>query len=537
MTRFVHCLVLSLFTLTVPSAIASRWSPFDYGAVANGKTPDTAALQRTIDAAHAAGGGTVRLSPGRYLTGTLALRSGVTLHLEKGAVLLGSARVADYRRGKWPALLLAEGQERIAVTGEGEIDGQGAAVAADTIRIFESGRLVEFFPGVTPGQTVRLGADTTADRVIDPHALQAAGALAAVVAPRDRADRATWRVDECVRPQLIEFSHCRGVRVSGVTLRNAANWVQSYRMCDDLEIRGVTVRSTTYWNNDGIDVVNCRRVRIEDCDIDSADDGICLKSEPNAAGRGCEDIAIARCRVRSSASAVKLGTASHHAFRRIRIEDLDVRDTFRSAVALETVDGAALEDVEVRRVRARRTGNAFFIRLGQRNLAQPPGVLRRVLLENFEVDVPAGKPDAGYPHEGPPASAPMNLAPASIVGLPDRPIDGVELRNIRITYGGGASAKRSEAPPARVSDVPENRAGYPEFTMFGELPAWGLFIRDAQNVALQNVTLSLARPDSRSALVAVRTEHLVLDALNCQGVGHDAPTVLITPTVQQPESK
>jgi hypothetical protein len=523
-------LVVLALGCTPPPASAAKtaasWSPRQFGAVGDGIALDTVALQQTIDVAHAAGGGIVRLEPGNYLTGTLTLRSGITLHLEKGATLLGSPRLADYRRGKWPALLLASNQERIAVTGEGVIDGQGKLVATDSIRIFESGNHTDFFPGVAPGQRVNLGGDINAGRVIDPHAMERDGTLAAVVAPRSRADMPTWRVDECVRPQLIEFSQCHDVRISGVTLKNAANWVQSYRMCDELEITGIRVDSTTYWNNDGVDIVNCRRVRITDCDINTADDGICLKSEPNDEGRGCEDVVIARCRLRSSASAVKLGTASHHAFRRIRIEDIDIHDTYRSAIALETVDGAVLEDVEVRRVRARNTGNALFLRLGQRNAAKPPGVLRNILLEDFEVEVPAGKPDAGYQHEGPRPKVPMNLPPASVVGLPGHPIEDVVLRDIRITYGGGASRAKAEVLISRLGEVPENRSGYPEFTMFGELPAWGLFIRDAQNIALRNVSLSLTQPDFRSALVAVRIDKLMLDALEVGGAGGEPAVVL-----------
>lgn len=518
---------LHLLLAILASAVGrADWSPQDFGARADGFTLDTAALQQAIDAAHAAGGGTVNLAAGRYLTGTIEMRGGVTLHLARDATLLGSARIADYRRGKWPALVLAIAQQNIAITGEGVIDGQGALVAADTVRIFDSGRLTDFFPGVADGQTVNLGADTTTGRVIDPHAMQRAGTLARLVAPRDRADRATWRVDESVRPQLIEFSHCRGVRVTGVTLQHAANWVQSYRYCEDVEIRAIRVESTTYWNNDGLDLVNCRRVRVADCDINAADDGICLKSEPNAAARGCEDIVIQRCRLRTSASAVKLGTASHHAFRRIVVEDLEVRDTYRSAVALETVDGGDLEDITVRRVRARHTGNAFFLRLGQRNLDRPPGALRRVILRDFDVEIPAAKPDAGYPHEGPSPTIATNLLPAVIVGLPDRAIEDLELQDIVITTAGGASRQRAEVPSDQLALVPEHRAGYPEYTMFGELPCWGLFVRHARNLRLRRVALRLAAPDFRPALIADRVAELRLDDVHLDTAGSAIALVL-----------
>jgi hypothetical protein len=528
------CLIASLLVVALggtPSASRAQntdtvLSPKQFGASVDGITLDTAALQGAIDAAHAAGGGTVRLEPGTYLSGTLVLRSGVTLHLEKGATLLGSPRVADYRRGKWPALLLAQDQERIAVTGDGVIDGQGKLVAADTIRIFESGLLTDFFPGVAPGQTVNLGGDTNKGRLIDPHALLRSGSLAAIVAPRSRADAATWRVDEAVRPQLIEFSRCHDVRVRGVTLRNAANWVQSYRLCDEVEITDVRVESTSYWNNDGLDIVNCRRVRIADCDINAADDGICLKTEPNDEGRGCEDVVIERCRLRTSASAVKLGTASHHDFRRIHIRNIEIHDTYRSAIALEVVDGGVIEDLEIRNIKARNTGNAFFLRLGQRNPDRPPGSLRQVLLSDFEVEVPTGKPDAGYEHEGPPPKFSSNLMPASIAGLPDRPIENIVLRNIRIVYGGGGRREVAEIPPDRLSSVPQRRESYPEFSMFGELPAWALYLRHIHGIRLENVRLLLALPDYRPALVADDVMGLAIKGAELDPHGARPPVIL-----------
>ena len=137
-------------------------------------------------------------------------------------------------------------------------------------------------------------------------------------------------------------------------------------------LRRIKGDSTTYWNNDGMDITDCRNVQISKCDINSGDDGICLKS--GAAGnagqgdsssqnsKGCYQVDISDCRIRSSASALKFGTASFGGFRRIHASNLTIYDTFRAAIAMESVDGGTLDDVLVENVTATNTGCAIFLR-------------------------------------------------------------------------------------------------------------------------------------------------------------------------------
>lgn len=193
------------------------------------------------------------------------------------------------------------------------------------------------------------------------------------------------RPKEPMRPQLIEFVNCKNIQVRNVSLSSAACWVQTYQSCENVLLDSVHVISDAYWNNDGIDIVDCHHVRITNCDINVADDGICLKSV--SADQFCDSIYVANCVIRSSASAIKFGTVSHGGFRNVTIEQIKIHDTFRSAVAIECVDGGTLENVLVNGVEALNTGNAIFIRLGDRSKTRDAGILRNITIKNIKVEV------------------------------------------------------------------------------------------------------------------------------------------------------
>jgi polygalacturonase len=458
-------LILSLiaagsFCSSSPAASTS-FNIRNEGAVPDGKTPNTAVLQRTIDRCHAAGGGRVLVPEGTFVTGGLQLKSNVELHLEKGAVLLGSTNPDDYSdngyephagpeiagRPAWKALLFARNADNISLTGAGTVDGQGRVVAENI--------------------WVKLNPDT---------------------------DKGSRRAHEKHRPQLIYFRECSNIAIRGITLKNSSCWVQTYEKCRDLVLQGLRVDSTVFWNNDGVDLIDSRKVTIQDCFIDSADDGICLKS--HGVGDFCEDISISNCIVRSSASAFKLGTASRGGFRNIKIRNMHVYDTYRSAIALEAVDGGFLENIDIDGVTAHNTGNAIFIRRGQRH--GTPAPVRNISIKNLIAYIPAHKPDLGYPTAGPSVRTPHNLMPSSITGLPGFPVENVVLENIQILHAGGGDKQKAFVEPGQVPEKPKD---YPEFSMFGELPAWGLYVRHAKGITLKNVTFKALNPDFREMIV------------------------------------
>ena len=448
--------VFIILVILLRSNIYSQFSISEFGAVADAKTLNTQAIQQTIDKCTAQGGGVVLIPKGTFLTGTIVLKTGVNLHFTEGGILLGSSKRADYEKNDWYALILAKGQKNISITGKGTIDGQGKDLAADVERMRQAGLI----------------------KNVKPHN----------------------RPDENHRPQIIEMTDCENVRIEGVTIKNAACWVQTYHNCTHLKIHKIRVESTAYWNNDGIDIVDCRHVKITDCYINSADDGICLKSHD--AKLYCEDIEIARCTVRSSASAFKLGTMSYGGFKKIRVKNLYVYDTYRSAIALECVDGGFIEDVKIKNIIAKNTGNALFIRIGHRMQGSPIGRVNNISIKNLKADIPKEKPDKGYKMEGPRADSASNLLPSSIVGLPNNPIKNIFLKNIDITFGGGSSKDTAYMPLESMSKVPEHPKEYPEFSMFGELPAWAFYLRHTEGVHFKKVKLRLKESDYRPAIVA-----------------------------------
>ena len=437
---------------------------------------NTDEIQSAIDSAHKAGGGKVVVPEGVFLSGSIYLKSNVQFHLENDAVLLGSTNPDDYQgvQWLWKGLVLAKGAENISITGNGTIDGQGRELALHLDSLFYSGHL-----------------DSSDYNFVER------------------------RPKYYLRPQLIYFFDCNDIEIRNVTLRNSSCWVQSYDQCVNLLVDSVVVDSDAYWNNDGIDIIDCKNVRLTNLDINASDDGICLKSHD--AGKLCEDVFISNCRVRSSASAVKLGTKSLGGFKNIVIQNIKVYDTFRSAIALESVDGGILENIVVDGVEASNTGNALFIKLGHRVKKEQVATLKNVVIRNLSADIAFERPDYKYEVRGPALPFFHNTFPSSITGLPGYNVENLVLENLDIRYPGKGNRGLAWFPITRLDQVPENGDHYPEFSMFGELPAWGLYVRHVKGLVMKNVRFGIAEPDYRPSVVLDDVEGLVAKDLEVEG--------------------
>lgn len=475
----------------------------DYGAVGDGKTLNTETIQRVIDKASANGGGTVVVPEGRFLTGMLEMKSDVNLHLEEKAFLLGSTNPLDYHAIDMPglpqspkkddnsplALLIAYRADNIAVSGSGTIDGQGTQLALNIDSLY--------YMGV----------------IKDPNHF--------------------GRPNEKVRPKLFLFALCKNVNIENATLTNSACWGLSFELCDHLRLNNLHVINRAYWNNDGTDVTDCKNVRITNCDINSADDGICLKSY--YPGYYDDSFYISNCTIRSSASAIKFGTASFGGFKNIVINNIQVFDTYRSALAIESVDGGDIENVRATNITAVNTGNAIFIRLGNR-VRKTPGKINNIYIADMKVQIPFDRPDINYDLR---AGEPANHNPfaSSITGIPGYDVQNITLENIDITYPGRASKAQAYFPLWRLKDFPERISDYPEFSMFGEMPAWAFYIRHAQNITMRNIRLKLDNGDFRPAFIFDDTKGIELDKITLPPVyQHDQIVVRDSKGTQLKES-
>jgi polygalacturonase len=438
-------------------AQATDYKASAFGIESNGATLNTRSIQKAINYIHENGGGRLMFSVGRYLTGSVELKSNVTLYLNTGAVLVGSTNPYDYDAcAGWLALIYAKNAENIGIVGRGGvIDGQGRETSYKFI-------------------------DQIHKKFIKDEL---------------RYDR------PAARPTLVYLRECTHVAIDDILLKNSAFWVQIYDQCKDVSINKVSVDSKAFWNNDGIDIVDCDGLLLTNSFLDATDDAICLKShDPKAL---CQNITIRNCVARSSASGVKFGTASNGGFKNIKLSNITVYDTYRSAFTIQAVDGGIAENISIDSLYAYNTGNIIFLRVGDRHSGGRKASMNNIRISNVYAETAEGKPDEGYEYEGPIEDLPRNISPCGIVGLKGQEISNVHLTNVHIVSPGGGNPLYAKAglTPAELDAIPEMPAAYPEFSQFKELPAWGFYIRHAQGIVFENVTLSAKKADYRPAIV------------------------------------
>ena len=457
MNHLKICLNLFLLFALTSVGKAADFNITKFGAIGDGITLNSQAIQKAIDECHKSGGGKVIFPTGRFLSGTIVLKDNVTLHLQKDAVLLGSIHLKDYKNLDpfteglgidvgW-ALLVAVDAKNIGIEGEGAIDGQGSALKAKHIE-----------------------TDT-------------------------RPEGKRWGL----RPFLVRIVRCTGVKVSGVTLKYAGAWTSHYFQSKQILIENIKIESFGVAHNDGIGIDGCQNVRIKNCDVVSGDDALVFKT--TSSKMACKDIVVTNMRLKSNQAGIKMGTESMAPFEDIKISNCHIYDTKNGGIKLLTVDGAKLRNIEITDITMDEVRTPMLFRLGSRlnvfrkgqDTQQQTGTFENVLIRNVKAT----------------ASANAQLMPPSgilITGVPGHYITNLTLENIEISLAGGG-----EVAHARQV-VPEAIDQYPEVKTFGpRIPAYGVWARHVKGLKLNNIKFNIANNDLRPALICEDGQELVVN--------------------------
>lgn len=393
-------LVLSL-ALFLSSGVSGYATPrlviSKHGAVGDGQTLNTLAIQAAIDRCATNGGGTIVVPKGVFVTGAIFLKQGVNLVVEKGGVLKGSQNTNDYPwintriaglEMRWPAALVnAEGVAGLKITGAGTIDGSGE-------RWWR-----EYWD-----------ARNSAPNRADPH----------------------FKIP---RPRLVHLMNATNVLVRGVTLKDSAFWNLQLTYCEGAEVRDVTIRAPVTpiraASSDGIDVDSSRNVLITGCDIECADDAICLKSGRDADGlrvnRPTENVVIKDCRVGNAAGLVVIGSETSGGIRNVKVLNCRADEGCEEIVRFKTKvgRGGVVEDILYENITATGTARVFSFNMNAFSTMWVP--------EEFTTPVPL--------EQGLPVfrnivvrnlTAKNCEAAGRIAGLAESPLQDLRLENVTI---------------------------------------------------------------------------------------------------------
>jgi len=484
MPRSIKLLLAIVFAAVTLANAANRSSPAfynvkDYGAIGNGVNLDSKAINAAIDAAAAAGGGTVYLPAGNYLSGSIHLKSNISLFIDQGATLIAAPVTAengydeeepgpgnayqDSGHSHWHnSLIWGENLHDVSILGQGTIWGKG------------------------------LYKDYVKDK-------QSAN-------------------------KAIALYLCRNVNIKDISVLHGGWFAILATGVDNLTISNIKLDT----NRDGMDIDCCRNVHVSDCSVNSPyDDGICLKSTfALGFARATENVTITNCQVSgfdegsfldgtykrtpnaqygtSPTGRIKFGTESNGGFKNITISNCVFN--YCRGLALETVDGALLEDVTIANITMRDIVNApIFMRLGARMRGPagvPVGELRRVIISNVIA---------------------YNVEPGQgvlISGLPGHPIKDIELKDIKIYSKGGGTADQAKR------EVPEMEKGYPEPGSFGIMPAYGFYVRHVEGLKLENIDINYLNEDQRPPLLFDDVKRAEIRFMKAQVAGSVVPVVI-----------
>lgn len=327
--RVINCLIV--FILMQTATFAQVYNIKDYGAIADGKTVNSASIQKTIDVCSAAGGGRVYVPAGVFITGTIHLKSNINLYLETGAVLMGSPKLSDYesytKEGfglNYYGMLYTHDAENVSITGQGAIDGNnlvfldfGHAKSLDSVAT-QYTRQKKLFRHVDSG----IGDGPVVPNKDRPH-------------------------------QMVIFSECKNVQLSDISLLNSPFWTLHFADCDAVNVSGIRLWSGLLVPNaDGIDVTSCTNVIITNCDIRAGDDALAIVGYdhhfeiPGYSGRRhlSENIVVSNCNLQSYSSGIRIGFLDQNTVRNVHVSHCNITNSTRG-IGIFLRDEGSLQNI------------------------------------------------------------------------------------------------------------------------------------------------------------------------------------------------
>lgn len=419
------------------------------GGVGDGVTLNTAAFARAVAKLSAQGGGELDVPPGLWLTGPIALASRLNLHLERGALVQFSRDYRQYpltmvhrkNEGEVDCVspILGENLTDIAITGEGIFDGGGEAW-----RPLKRGKVGEsdWKALVRSGGVVDAKGDTWYP---SPVVMNAEGVIARLRATGDLKLADYEPYHQALRPRMLELISCQRVWLQGVTFQNPPNWTMNPALCEDVLIDGVMVHNLpTAQNSDALDLESCRRAIVRNCNFDTGDDGICIKSGKDAEGRRIgmptEDVLVEGCTVYHAHGGFTIGSEMSGGVRHVRVRNCTFIGTevglrFKSTRGR----GGVVEDIHINDVRMENiVGNAIDFNLfygGKSALEKRGGA-------DGERDV-VPKADAGTPEFRDIHISDVRCIGAGgaivLQGLPEMPLKNTTLERVTIVAEKGVA--------------------------------------------------------------------------------------------------
>ena len=429
------------------------------GAMGDGKSVNTEAIQKAVDLCHENGGGTVVIPAGVFVSGTFFLKSNVTLEVTAGAVLQASEKIGDYRedvhhnryRNEMSldrCFIYAQDQENIRITGNGEINGSAEA-----------------FPNE----------------------------------------------ESIYRPMMFRFLRCRNIRIDQVRLFQSAAWTAAFLDSAYIWVTGVHIYNDKRYNGDGLDFDGCSHVFVEGCSITGTDDNLCLQS--SSKDYPVRDIHISNCAFTSLCAAIRIGLKSIGDIYNVVISNCTMERVWREGIKIECTEGGSITDIAVQNVVMRDVSRPIFVILNNRfetedygtsvELKEMPAIGR---MENllFSGLIATDTEEMAKTHYrfGDDIMGEPKFEGIRIDAEKQHPIRGVTMENIGYRNIGGV--KKADLP----EEYPEvlDRLLHPdEMGSENYYPDWSraafMDIRNVEDLYLSNIRLSVIRPDEREAVL------------------------------------